>query len=166
MVHYLFNFLYIILSVIHVSWTNLISIVKHLLHIPMPCKRLLQLKMNIIFVICITFITTLTLGLQPRQGLAKVQAKYEARESHFMLPRVQESVRESILTLPSEFSLWELESRWIPKFSKSDCKGQNPMDWRVSYIIGKLLERRCLNWRAWPIWTLNTQIIAKRRVGS
>jgi hypothetical protein len=32
-------------------------------------------------------ITTLALSLRPRQGLAKVQAKSEARESHFMLPK-------------------------------------------------------------------------------
>jgi hypothetical protein len=31
-------------------------------------------------------IATLALGLQPNQGLAKVLAKSEARESHFMLP--------------------------------------------------------------------------------
>jgi hypothetical protein len=29
-------------------------------------------------------ITTLALGSRPKQGLAKVQAKSEARESHFM----------------------------------------------------------------------------------
>ncbi len=34
----------------------------------------------------ITNVTTLALGLRPRQGLAKAQAKYEAQESHFMLP--------------------------------------------------------------------------------
>jgi hypothetical protein len=39
-----------------------------------------------------------------------VRAKYEAQESHFMLPGVQESVREWTLTLLSELSLWELES--------------------------------------------------------
>ncbi len=33
-------------------------------------------------------VATLTLGLQPRQGLAKLRAKSEARESHLMLPRV------------------------------------------------------------------------------
>jgi hypothetical protein len=32
------------------------------------------------------FVATLALGSRPRQGLAKVQAKNEARESHFMLP--------------------------------------------------------------------------------
>ncbi len=31
-------------------------------------------------------VATLALGLQPRQGLAKVRAKSEARESHFMFP--------------------------------------------------------------------------------
>jgi hypothetical protein len=30
-------------------------------------------------------VATLALGLQPKQGLAKVRAKSEARESHFML---------------------------------------------------------------------------------
>ncbi len=39
-------------------------------------------------------VTTLALGLQPRQRLVRVWAKKEAQESHFMLPRVQKSVRE------------------------------------------------------------------------
>jgi predicted acyl esterase len=33
-------------------------------------------------------VATLALGSWPRQGLAKVRAKSEARESHFMLPGV------------------------------------------------------------------------------
>jgi hypothetical protein len=39
-------------------------------------------------------VTTLALGLQPRQGLAKVWAKREAQKSHFMLLRMQNSVKE------------------------------------------------------------------------
>jgi hypothetical protein len=39
-------------------------------------------------------IAALVLGLQPKQGLAKVRAKSEAQESYFMLPEVWESVRE------------------------------------------------------------------------
>jgi len=39
------------------------------------------------------------------------------------------------------------------------------LDQRVLYIIGKLLERRCLNGFAWSIWTLETQVMTKRRVG-
>jgi hypothetical protein len=39
-------------------------------------------------------ITTLALGSRPRQRFAKVRAKCEGQESHFMLPGVWESVRE------------------------------------------------------------------------
>jgi len=53
-------------------------------------------------------VTTLALGSRPRQGLAKVRAKSEAQESHFMLPGVWECVREWTPTLPSELPLWEL----------------------------------------------------------
>jgi hypothetical protein len=38
-------------------------------------------------------VTTLALGSQPRQGLVKVRTNGEAHESHFMFPRVWESVR-------------------------------------------------------------------------
>jgi len=55
-------------------------------------------------------------------------------------------VREWTLTLPSEFPFWELEFRWTPKSSKSDFRGQNPLNWGVIYIITKLLEHRCLKW--------------------
>jgi hypothetical protein len=41
---------------------------------------------------------------------------------------------------------WEMESQWTPKFLESDYRGRNPLDWDVPYIIGKLLERRCLKW--------------------
>jgi hypothetical protein len=39
-------------------------------------------------------VATISLGAQPKQGLARVWAKGEARESHFMLLGVQENVRE------------------------------------------------------------------------
>ncbi len=55
-------------------------------------------------------------------------------------------MRESTLTLPRELPLWELESWWTSKFSKNDCRGQNPMDWKLFYTIGKLLELKCLKW--------------------
>jgi len=47
---------------------------------------------------------------------------------------------------PERVPLWELESRWTPKFLEGDCRGQTSMDWGVSYIIGKFLECRCLKW--------------------
>jgi hypothetical protein len=53
---------------------------------------------------------------------------------------------EWTFTLPSELPFWELESRWTQKFLESDCRGHNPLDWGVPYIIGNILERRCLKW--------------------
>ncbi len=73
-------------------------------------------------------VPTPTLSSRPRQGLAKVRAKIEARESYFMLLGVQVSVRECTPTLPSELPLWELEFRWTFGSSKSNFKGQNPLD--------------------------------------
>jgi hypothetical protein len=110
-------------------------------------------------------IVTLTLGSRSRQGLAKVRAKNEG-ESHFILPKMWENVRESTSTLPNEFPLSELKSWWTSEFSKNNCRGQNPLDWKVPYIIGKLLKLRCLNGFAWPIWVLKTQVMTKKRVGN
>jgi len=50
----------------------------------------------------INVVVTLALGSWPRQGFVKVQANNEAQDSHFMLPKVWESMREQIPTLPSE----------------------------------------------------------------
>jgi hypothetical protein len=61
-------------------------------------------------------------------------------------PGMKESVREWTLTLPKELPLWELESRWTPNCSESDCKGQNPMAQKKFYPIRKILKRRCLKW--------------------
>jgi hypothetical protein len=47
---------------------------------------------------------------------------------------------------PKGVPLWELESRWTPKSSEGDCKGQNSMAWRFFYINGKFLKRRYLKW--------------------
>ncbi len=80
-------------------------------------------------------VTTLTLGSQPRQKLARLRAKREVRESHLMLSGVQKNAKEWTLTLPSELPFWE-----------GYCNGQSPLDWRVIYIIGKLLKHKCLKW--------------------
>jgi hypothetical protein len=45
-------------------------------------------------VLDIVHVATLALGLQPRQGLARLWAKREARESHLMFPGVQNNVKE------------------------------------------------------------------------
>jgi hypothetical protein len=61
-------------------------------------------------------------------------------------------------TLPSELPLWELKSQWTPKSSNSDCRGQNPLNWGVLYIIEKLLKLRCLKWACMTnleIWNIS-----------
>jgi len=58
----------------------------------------------------------------------------------------------------------ELKSQWTPKFLGSNCKGQNPLDWRVIYIIGKLLKHRylkCARMTHLDIW--NTSCGPKKR---
>jgi len=55
-------------------------------------------------------------------------------------------VKEWNITLPNELSLWELESQWTFKSLESDYRGQNPLNWGVLYVFGKLLEPRCLKW--------------------
>jgi len=48
------------------------------------------------------------------------------------------------LTLLSELPLGELEPRWTLKSLRNNCRGQNPLNWNVLYIIGKLLKFKCL----------------------
>jgi len=105
-------------------------------------------------------VATLTLGSRPRQKACKGVSQEKARESrqkhckgagqedpwesHHILPRMLESVREY-----EEVNLHtpkEMESRWTPKYSESNCRGQNSMSCDVLYIIGKLLKLRCLKW--------------------
>jgi hypothetical protein len=62
----------------------------------------------------------------------------------FTLPGMWENVREWAHTFPSGLPLWGLESLQSPGFSKSNFKGQNSLDWRVHYIIGKFLKFKCL----------------------
>ncbi len=59
---------------------------------------------------------------------------------------MKESVKEWTFTLPRELPPWELDSRWTPKSSKSNFRGQNLINWRFFYIIEKLLECICLKW--------------------
>jgi hypothetical protein len=50
------------------------------------------------------------------------------------------------LHTPKWTPCWELESQWTPKSSKCNCKGQNPLPWKILYIIGNILKLRCLKW--------------------
>ncbi len=64
----------------------------------------------------------------------------------FTILKMRESVREWTRTLPSELSVWELESLWSPKFSKNNLRGQNSLYWRLLNAIEFFLKRRCLKW--------------------
>jgi len=72
-----------------------------------------------------------------------VQAKSEL-VSHISCSCEWKKVEGTNLKLPSELSLWELKSQWTPKSLEGDCRGQNSLDWKVPYIIGNILEHRCL----------------------
>jgi hypothetical protein len=108
------------------------------------------------------------LATKAKRG-CRVAGQEEAQESHHIFPGVQGvqgSVREcegvnnhtpgrgspSGLPNPSALSSpkWTPESqrtpepKWTPETLESNLRGQNSMDYDVLYIIGKLLERRCL----------------------
>jgi len=59
-----------------------------------------------------------------------------------------------------------MESRWTPKTSESNCRGQTSMAHGVLYIIRKLLKRRCLKWARIAHLESETQVMAKRRARS
>jgi hypothetical protein len=65
---------------------------------------------------------------------------------HIHAPESVEECGRINPTLLNELPLWELESQWTPEFSQSDYRGQNPLNWYIFYIIGNMLEHRCLKW--------------------
>ncbi len=91
-------------------------------------------------------VATLALGLRPKQGVARLRAKRETRESHHMLLGIQRmwGHEPSHSQVNSNVGSWS--PKRTPKSSKRDYKGQNPSPWRVIYIIRKLLKLRCLKW--------------------
>jgi hypothetical protein len=91
-------------------------------------------------------VATLALGLWPRQGVARLGAKRETRESLHMLQGVQRvwGNEPSHSQMNSHVGSWT--PKRTPKFSKRNFKGQNSLPWRVLYIIEKLLKLRCLIW--------------------
>ncbi len=55
-------------------------------------------------------------------------------------------MREWNPTLPSEFPLWELESRWTFESLGNNYKGQNSLDLSILYTIENPLECKFLKW--------------------
>jgi hypothetical protein len=70
----------------------------------------------------------------PSLGLAT-----KAREPN-KKPRSEGKCEGMNLHTPKGASIVRIGVWWTHKSSKSDCKGQNPMDWRFLYTIGKLLD--------------------------
>jgi hypothetical protein len=68
---------------------------------------------------CKHIVATLALGSRPRQGLARLRAKWEAWEAHHLLPRVQRMWRNepSHSQMNSRVGSWSPE--WIPDLFKT-----------------------------------------------
>ncbi len=87
-----------------------------------------------------------SLGLTTKARNCKVagQEKEPGVTSHAL--GSAKSVRGWTLTLPSELHVGSWSSKWIPKYLKHDCKGQNMSSQSFFYIIEKLLKLKCLKW--------------------
>jgi hypothetical protein len=99
--------------------------------------------------ICLTNLSNLNQGMPYRNFSLGLAIKARACEgagqewSPWITFHAPESVRECEGLNPHTP---KLESWWIPESSESDFRDQNPLDWKVHYIIGKILEYRCLKW--------------------
>jgi len=84
------------------------------------------------------------LGLATKEGACKkARQEGDPRGISYTLGSVGKCERMNSHT-PKATPTWGVESRRTPKFSRSNCRGQNPLVWRVLYIIGKILKLRCL----------------------
>jgi hypothetical protein len=125
------------------------------------------LSLNVNYHKC--YVTTLALGSWPKQKHGKrcvVKVQLRNHIHTFGNVKMWEIMKEWTHTFSRELSLWELESLLSPKFLESDFKGQNSLDWKVPYTIGKFLKHRCLKWACMTIWVLITQVMAERKVKS
>jgi hypothetical protein len=91
-------------------------------------------------------VATLALGSRPRQGVYKVASQEGSLGVMAHAPRSARECEGIDLHTPKGTSILGvgvLVDFWM---FKDEYRGQNPMDWRVLYIIEKLLKRRCLKW--------------------
>jgi len=96
----------------------------------------------IVIVTSTKLVVTLTLGSWLRQGCGPRRMP----RNHISCSRECRRMWGMTLTLPSEFPLWELESQWTIKSSKSNFRDQNALYWGFPYIIEKILKHKCLKW--------------------
>jgi hypothetical protein len=69
----------------------------------------------------------------------------KARETHLTPGSVGECERMNS-HIPKATSTWGVGVMWTTKSLGNNCRDQNPLDWRVFYIIEKLLKCKCLKW--------------------
>jgi hypothetical protein len=92
------------------------------------------------------YVAILALSLRLRQRACKVAGQEGNPRVTLHVPGSVKSVTEWTLRLPRQLPLWEMESQWTPEFLKGNFRGQNSLDWRIRYTIGKFLKFRCLKW--------------------
>ncbi len=90
----------------------------------------------------------ITLIFPPRNTFIMSTPKHNSflDNSLFNIPPFIIKSTITLLKLLEFDSFWELESQWTFEFSENDYRGQNPLDWRIFYIIEKILNFRCLKW--------------------
>jgi len=81
-----------------------------------------------------------------KQGLARLWAKRKHGSHISCFPECRKMWRNEPLhsQVSSHFGSWSFDG--FPNLQRTILGGQNPLDWSVPYIIGKLLELRCLKW--------------------
>jgi len=84
-----------------------------------------------------------SLGLATKVRVCKVAGQEGSRESHNIFLGVWEGVKEWTLTPPRASTLG-VGILVDSQIFRGHCRGQTSMAWSVPYIIGKLLECRCL----------------------
>ncbi len=88
----------------------------------------------------IVIVATLTMGLWPGQGLARLWAKIEAWESHLMLPRVQESVRGMNLHTLKWTLILGVEVPMDSQIFRRRLQGSKPIGLKSSLYHWKVIE--------------------------
>jgi hypothetical protein len=111
----------------------------------------------------VIIVTTLALGSRPKQGLARVRAKKEAWESQLMRKRVWGNEPSHFL-VNSHFG--SSSPNGFSKFQKEISRVK--IHWIETFLISLESSWNLNVWNgfAWPIWTSETQVMAKRRVES
>ncbi len=131
---------------------NTIWMFSKLLSLTTNSSNLLSISLHILMTTKTMVVITKGWCRDPSLGLATTvrgckvasQEKDPGVTSHAL--ESAKSAREWTFTFQNEFPCWSWSLKWTLESSKRDYRGQNPLPWRVHYIIENLLKRRCLKW--------------------